>query len=292
MCRLNGNQAGTHAMDKTHSAGEQHHHDYMAEDFEALKRFWDRHGLKVTIGACALLAAVAVVRFHRGHTRRVNREAAAALASAGTVQDLETVVQDYRSAAVTPIAMLQLAKVYYDGDRLDQAMTTYESFLDRYGDHQLAPAARLGMAQVQEARGQLETAAKAFEKFAKDNPESFLAPQAVLGHARCLEQLGRREEARMIYEDFIVSHEADVWSARAHEALDDLANRPADAPSALLSAPAMPALDFGDAAIPTAPIVIAPPVETEQAPAEKAEPEPAEGSPEAAPEPLEVEAAE
>lgn len=202
--------------------GTYRHHP---EELEQLKSFFRSHGRTVTWVAVILLAAVLAGRAYRGHRLSAARNAAAAFATAGSVQDLEALVNEHKASPTAPLARLRLAKAYFDASNYELAMNVYGEVRDKHGEHPLAVSAEMGLAHCLEAKGQTEEALRGFEEFLERNPEHFLAPQAVFGKARCLDQLGRTRDAKATIEDYIASHPESRWTASADEMLGELNRR-------------------------------------------------------------------
>ncbi len=233
---------------------EQHHdqhHEGGIPEIEQVKTFWRDHGTHITIVAAVIAAVVFGTNMVRSHKRRAVADASAQLAAARSVQDLEAIVADYGSTPSAPLALLQLGKAAYDMGNYNGAMTYYESFADRYADHELASVAEVGLIHCREARGELEAAEAAFQAFATADPKHFLAATALLGQARCLEQLGRFDDARIVYEDLVATRGDSMWGDRAAEKLETLEDRieAYNNPPAV-SAPVMPELALPDLGAP------------------------------------------
>jgi predicted negative regulator of RcsB-dependent stress response len=194
------------------------------EELEQARAFLRTHGVKT--GLAVLVVLVAAGAWHGVRTWRQGREAAAQLllSSANRLEDLEEVTGRYGSTEAAPLALLRVAKVYFDSMSYDQAQARYQEFIDRYDEHPLLPAAEMGRAHCLEARGDSHGALEAFEAFLRERDGSYLAPQAAMGRARCLEQLGRWDEARVAYED-VAAGEAEGVAARAREALETMDRR-------------------------------------------------------------------
>jgi tetratricopeptide (TPR) repeat protein len=216
------------------------------------------HGLRTAIWIALALLIVVGGRVYRGHKAQAKVNASAMLMSARTVQDLEALVEQYASTPSAPLAMLKLAKAYYDFGNYDLAFNRYVDFLERYPEHEMRGIAELGKLHGLEARGQTREALDGFERFVAANPGHFLEAQAVFGKARCLEQAGRKEEARVVYEDFIAARPDSGWATRAEEMLKTMDQRTAfqapsmewSAPGAVESLPSLPS--WGESAAATA----------------------------------------
>lgn len=189
------------------------------DEFRDLKDILRKHVNQIAVGLCIALAVTVSVVLYRSRARAKVQQASHMLSSAHTIQDLEAITMQYPSSAVAPLAMMQLAKVYYNAGKYDMALDKYIEFGLKFPDHQMAAAAELGRIHCLEARGRLGEAYEGFTAFLADHPDDFLTFQAVFGRARCLEQLGRYTEAKELYEGFIEAHPESSWTSRAEELL-------------------------------------------------------------------------
>ena len=190
-----------------------------------LKTAVQTHGLRAAIWIAVVLLTVVGLRTYRGRRAAAKVDASAMLMSARTVQDLEALVEQYGSTPSAPLALLKLAKVYFDLSNYDLAFNRYTDFLETFPEHEMRGIAELGKLHCLEARGQIQEALEGFEHFLADQPGHFLEAQATFGRGRCLEQAGRKEEARVVYENFIAAHPDSGWTARAEEMLETMEQR-------------------------------------------------------------------
>jgi len=142
--------------------------------------------------------------------------------SARNAQDLEQLITESPSSEAAPMAIMKLAKVFFNAGNYDSAMGKYVEFKTKFPQHDWAPAAEMGRIQCLEARSQTEDALENYTAFAKTHTNYFLLPQAVFGQARCLEQLGRHKEAIAVYEDFIAAHPKSAWTSKAEDLMESL----------------------------------------------------------------------
>jgi len=210
------------------------------EDLARLRAFLERHGARLVILGGLVLVAILAPMVFRGLKQRNERAAQRALISARSVPDLETLIARYRRAPATAVALLQLAKTYYDAGQFEPARGQYEEFMRRFPEHELIGVAELGIVQCREGLGQIEEARAGFAEFRRRRPGHFLNPEAMFGEARCLKALGRVAEARAVVEDFIAAHPDSGWVPKAESELADLKREPA----APLTGPADGAADW------------------------------------------------
>jgi len=202
-------------MNNCSSAEPSTQHD----EIRQLMRFLRIHAIPMAVGTCIILVAIIAVLLYRDYRRKGIEKASLMLSLAYSVQDLETLVAQHRSTPTAPLALMKLAKAYFDSGNYDMALNKYAEFEMEYPDHPLVEVAELGKAHCLEARGQLEEALSAFIAFSAQQPDHFLTSQAIFGQARCLEQLRRYREAKALCEDFVTLHPESGWVLRAEQSL-------------------------------------------------------------------------
>lgn len=196
--------------------GAEHTHDELGR----LKALLSRHGLRAALWIGIVALAVATPMTYKNYRADKAAHASALLGSARSVQDLESLVENYSSTKVAPLAELRLAKAFFSGGRYDMALSKYNAFLESFPEHDFVPVAEMGKLHCFEALGRYEQAMRGFEQFLRDNPEHYLTPQAHLGEARCLNTLGMHSQAESRLEDYLATNPARGWASRAQELLD------------------------------------------------------------------------
>ena len=149
--------------------------------------WWVKEG-KSTL-TMLMIAGAVVAAFYgvRGYFRSRDVAANAALVNAYSTDDLEAAVSSYGSSKVGPALKLRLAKSYYDAERYQDALDTYEGLVAKASKiPALADMAEIGRAYSLEGLGKFKEAGDAFAAFDQDSKtNSFLALTAKLGKARC-----------------------------------------------------------------------------------------------------------
>ena len=199
--------------------------DIAHEDAERFKHIASKHGKFIVFAIAVVLLAAAAGGLHRRRMVAKADEAIQLLTESRTTKDLETLVAEHGGSPLVPIALIRMAKLYYDSGNYNVALSKYDEFVENYPDHAMTTAAVLGKIQCMEARGQVQDAMRDYVAFAKERPEHYLTPQAVLGHARCLEQLGSLEEARQTCSDFIEANPESSWVLLAEEMVERLGKK-------------------------------------------------------------------
>jgi outer membrane protein assembly factor BamD (BamD/ComL family) len=203
---------------------EAHHHDELAE----VKQLIQTYAKPVVTGFLAVIIAVGGFQLYASRKQASAEEASRQWAAARSIPNLEDILTDHPKSEVAPMALLALAKLYYQNGNYEIALTKYDDFIRKNPTDRAIPTAQLGRLFCIEARGSndaLTQAAEAYAAFATESPESFLTPQALFGQARCLEQLGQAEAARTLYEDFISAHSESAWMPQAETLLEQIKRR-------------------------------------------------------------------
>lgn len=200
----------------------QKQHELEQHEVKQVLDFLKRYGK--LIGAGIIAATVAVVASHGMAARKAAKiaEAEQMLQAAVTPQQLEDVVNNYKSTPTAPAALLDLAKTLFNDGETAQARAQYERFVKEYKSSDLLPMATFGLAHCTEAEGNFAAAADEFKDFLAANSGSYLEAPATIALARCLEQAGQKEEARIALEDFLAMNAASPWSDPAEAALERL----------------------------------------------------------------------
>jgi len=182
------------------------HPDHELEQHEVTQvlDFIKQYGKMIGIG---LLAAIVAVLISKGCSHQKTEkmiQAEELLLKAQAPQQLEEIVNDYKSTPAAPVALLDLAKTHFNNGDYFQARAQYERFLKEYKTHELSPIADFGLASCSEADGH------------------YLQSPAILALARSMEQAGRFDEARIVLEDFLAENATSQWAGQAENALQQL----------------------------------------------------------------------
>ena len=160
--------------------------------------WWVKEG-KSTV-TMLIIAGAVVAAFYgvRGYLRSRDAAANAALVNAYSADDLEAAVSSYGSSKVGPALKLRLAKAYYDAERYQDALETYDGLVAKADKiPALADIAEIGRAYALEGLAKYKEAGEAYAAFANDaaKTNSYLALTAKLGSARCTALAGDKDGA-------------------------------------------------------------------------------------------------
>lgn len=200
----------------------QHKQSLQEHEVKEVVGFLKRYGKLIGTGVLAAALTVIAGRVYANHKATKLTEAEQRLMNAQTPQQLEEVVSKYSSTPTAPVALLDLAKTYFNLGETSQARAQYQRFLKKYNKHEMRPVAELGLVYCTEADGDFTGASAQFAEFAKKHSSSYLHPIAVLSIARCMEQAGQIAEARIVLEDFLAENGGTSWSGVAESSLKQL----------------------------------------------------------------------
>ena len=160
--------------------------------------WWVKEGKSTVM--MLLVAGVVVAAFYgvRGYLRSRDAAANAALVNAYSADDLEAAVSSYGSTKVGPALKLRLAKAYYDAERYQDALDTYDGLVAKAAKMPaIADIAEIGRAYALEGLAKYKEAGDAYAAFANDaaKTNSYLALTAKLGGARCKALAGDKDGA-------------------------------------------------------------------------------------------------
>lgn len=164
------------------------------EELIPVIEWWEKDG-KQTVAIVAV-AAIAVAGYYGWKGWRDARavKASDALLTATAVEDIEGAVAEYGGTKSGPALNMRLAKAYFEAERFEEALAAYEK-LDGCAPEGFEDVPSVGRAECLEALGRYEEALKSYDAFVDAKPKSFLALTARLGAARCVAQLGDKAKA-------------------------------------------------------------------------------------------------
>ncbi len=181
-----------------------------------LEAFWADYGKKITIGAVAVIAVVAVLLYRQYQSSAQAEQAAAMLENARDMGSLEQVIRDYPGSSTAAEALSRLADAYYRTGKYTEAASTYERITREFPSHVLAQSAKLGLATVLEAQGNIDGAKTQYLQIINSGPNSYVATAAKMGLARCLQAGGQSKEARQLYEEILALGQNSPWFTQAY----------------------------------------------------------------------------
>ncbi len=189
--------------------------------------WWVKEG-RSTVMMLAV-AGLAVAAFYAGRNWLRGRDvsANAALVNAYTTEELENAVSSYGSTKVGPALRIRLAKSYFDAERYQDALDTYDELVKKSkGNAAFADVAVVGRAQALEGLAKYKEAGEAFAAYAADaaNTNSYLLLTAKLGAARCKALAGDKAGAAKDF-DALKAAAKDEMSKTRIERMADAVKR-------------------------------------------------------------------
>lgn len=206
---------------------------FVPEDMIETWIWFREKGIKTLALVCAVAIVVAGAVIYLRYRESQTRRAAEQLVAADSIEAIEAVVAQYGNTAPGVAARLKLSKAYYDAGKYQEALTGYDSFLQKHPDHPFADLARVGRGFALCAMNRPDDALTAFHDFEKARPDSFLEPQVILGEVNCLTIQGKKAEAKALLQKLRVLQRDTPWEGVAKR-MEGVVNRyTAQAPRSL-----------------------------------------------------------
>src|SRR3989339_1967466 len=139
------------------------------DDFDKFEEFFSGNINKIlTVSVIVVLALVIgyiiYIRMEEEKTK-----ASAALSSAKTIEELKDAIAKYPSSSMSESAMLNLATLYFNGAKYQEALDTYQRIADTAEPGDVRNRAKLNIAYTLEAMNKKEEAAERFEQTGRDS---------------------------------------------------------------------------------------------------------------------------
>jgi predicted negative regulator of RcsB-dependent stress response len=209
--------------------------------------FWMRYRMHIIAGLAIMLGALAAYGGYRYYSARREAAASALLAGAKGAADYQQVISQYPGAAAAGSAHLLLAEAQRKEQKLAEANTTLQGFVDKNPKHEFVATAQMAMAGNLESLGKADEALQLYGRIAADHPQSFNAPLALLAQVHILKQKGQVDEARRVCETVLAQYRDSYTSQEATRYLRTLKPAAATTPT---TAPAPPAAETSAAPTP------------------------------------------
>jgi predicted negative regulator of RcsB-dependent stress response len=167
---------------------------------------WDRYKKEVMAVLIVALLGVAAYGGYNFYSDHRDNAAAAALASAKSAPDFQKVIAEYPSTPAGQSAYLLLADAQRNEQKIAEANTTLQTFLDKFPKHELRATAQLAMAGNLEAMGKPDEALTAYQRLVAGDPHGFVAPIALYSQIHILKDKNQIAEARKVCETIMTDY--------------------------------------------------------------------------------------
>jgi tetratricopeptide (TPR) repeat protein len=175
--------------------------------------FIRNYGSRILWSAVIILSVITATIWYYHSTQKKEEKASRELFSARSLQELEEIAEKYDTGRIAPVALLKLAKAYFNVGNYALAQEKYTEFLRRFPKHEMKGMAELGKINSIEAMGKIEEAKSLYSEFISKYPDHPEILMAQIGYARCLEQLGNYKDAYSVYTGIISnSHNPQIIS--------------------------------------------------------------------------------
>jgi len=210
---------------------EELRRNLLAEWVGACVAFVRAHRVAVlSVAVAVVIATIAGLGF-RWYQGRREGEADRALAQAyGVLQSqnpqtpgdpveamkqLRAVAQNFRGTRAAEEALLKVAYMQYDGQKLDEALATFEEYDREYPRGRFRIMADLGKGYALMAKKDLDGAAQTFSGIIAKEPRDPLVGEAYMSLARVYEAQKKTDEAVKIYGQVVEKFPQTNWSQDA-----------------------------------------------------------------------------
>ncbi len=197
-------------------------HIFEQPEVKQILDFIKQYGKTMGIGLLALIAIIFASKGLASQKAGKITQAEELLLQAKAPQQLEEIVNNYKSTPAASVALLDLAKTHFNNGDYTQARAQYERFLKDYKKNELTPIALFGLANCSEADGDFDRAIAQFTEFLKEQAGHYLQAPATLALARSMQQADRSDDARIVLEGFLLKNASTHWAGSAEAALDEL----------------------------------------------------------------------
>ena len=133
---------------------------YMTEDeqLEVIKKWWKRHGNKVTTVLSIVLVCIAGFRYMNWHHAKLTQQASIAYENmmiASSNENIKSVrayanelIKDFGDSVYADVAHMTLAKIYISKDKLDQAQSELQVVASKSNMPALKQIAKIRIARI------------------------------------------------------------------------------------------------------------------------------------------------
>jgi TolA-binding protein len=128
---------------------------------------------------------------------------------------------EYAGTPAGKEALMSLANLQFEQNRVSEARASFQSFLDEYGsDDLLAYGAWSGLATCLEAEGKFSEAAQKFKSYADRYPDLPFSPVALKEAGRCFQLAQDTTQAIAAYQKVVSKYkESSIYRVAANELL-------------------------------------------------------------------------
>ena len=129
------------------------------------------------------------------------------------------VLQGYKGTKSIPPAYLGLANAYYNNGQYKEAIEYYNSFIEKFPEHDLLPEAISGRAYTLFQQEKYGEAAQEWEKVLADFPGVFTYYDIMLKIADCYVKIKDNAKAKELYEKIVKEKKGSHWATSAEAKL-------------------------------------------------------------------------
>lgn len=190
-------------------------------DLEAAFFFDEHKGKIIAIVLIALLAIVGFVVWNHLQNEKA-KKISAALYSAKSVADWQSLIAKYPGTIAAGNAQLLLADGLRNENKIDEALKVLGDFTSGGSEHPLIAQGWLSYAATLELKGELEKASQTYANIAQQYGATEAAPAALSAQARLARDAKDLTKARTLYENLVQRFPASFWASEAQNEIERL----------------------------------------------------------------------
>lgn len=128
------------------------------------------------------------------------------------IESFEYIEEALASSGTMPWLLFQKGNVYYELKKYDEAIRTYNDFLQRYSGHSIAFLVKQSLGYAYEEKGLFEEASNQFNDNLLSN-KAFLLAQQGWDAGRCYDKSGQKENAIRNYNKAVEAEPDSIWAS-------------------------------------------------------------------------------
>jgi tetratricopeptide (TPR) repeat protein len=219
--------------DPRHRTPDSHHSE--------MDDLWSKYKYYIIGVPVAIILVVGIAMWMEVRKEEKFREARQALNAAQTVEELQSVAQEFEGSVMGGEALLLLAGKQQEQEDLPAAMETFSRFTEEYPNHPFISGAFFAMGGLAAEQGEMDRALDFYQQVYDDYPMSYAAKFAREAAARIEAEQGNVEAALALMEPILEAQKSQQermrvemqmgFLTRMNEPLSDIPDPEPDEPA-------------------------------------------------------------
>jgi len=210
------------------------------DDFDKFEDFVSTNLYKIVIGAIVLVVAIIVAFMIYTTIQEANNKASVALSSAKSVEELKKAIKKYPKSNSGGIAKLNLATLYFNDKKYENALQTYQSIANTNASDDIKGRAQLNTAYTLEKMKKQDQAAAKFSEIGLNAASpAYIRDEANYSAARIYLLLNKPSMATSCLKAVKTETPNGFWNSQAARLLQRIADKD-PVPDKITSAKSIP----------------------------------------------------